>query len=331
MASLMQAVRCFCSDLCKSLTSDHGRSRSSLHRRRANSVDDRHRRGRRGHGEKRATASSLNREGEAAGNSHHGQRYQCRASGDPSSREGHQQQPLLLAPPRTHRVSASADRARRKGDYERAGDYCRDSAGRHGRRDYERTGDHCRNAGEDRRPRDRHSGNYARTGDHCMDIAQGRESRVRFEQCGDETHTDSPNMYETPDPVYDMPEGGCGACGGAPGPGLEACRALQPLSRRRRPSSVYSGSSTASSCATGSRGRHNLQDDMQTLCSDIESHLLSLEKSLESELNFYKTYIADARSLLLTRAASISNRALCDGYGNLADDDSDEEEPRAVE
>lgn len=92
------------------------------------------------------------------------------------------------------------------------------------------------------------------------------------------------HLYEVPEPVYDQPEG------------RDLPRAAA-LSRRRPASAREHGD------------RRTLQQDMDVLCADIEQHLSALEKSLESEINFYKKYISDARSVLTARASNICSRA----------------------
>lgn len=124
--------------------------------------------------------------------------------------------------------------------------------------------------------------------------------------------------YETPDHIYDTPENVVCA--------VEPRRDLVPVNEHRH-SRVAArrsvpGASGASGASGTSRGKHNLQSDIGTLCNDIEQQLSALEKSLESEFRFYRQYIHDTKSLLTTRAANISNKALLyDDYNDIHDDD----------
>ncbi|WZD65985.1 NF-kappaB inhibitor [Bovine papular stomatitis virus] len=118
--------------------------------------------------------------------------------------------------------------------------------------------------------------------------------------------------YETPDHIYDTPDNVLCA--------MESRRDLVPAIGHGH-SRVAARRSDPGAGGDAPRGKHNLQSDIGTLCSDIEQQLSALEKSLESEFRFYRQYIRDTKSLLTTRAANIGNKALLyDDYSNNEDD-----------
>ncbi|ADC54021.1 hypothetical protein [Pseudocowpox virus] len=130
---------------------------------------------------------------------------------------------------------------------------------------------------------------------------------------------------ETPDHIYDVPDD-CRCEASASRTDL----ALPPLTvpgskplRRMRPTSM-------TDCQINHRSarKPNLQEDICTLCGDIETQLSALEKSLESELNFYRRYIQDTKMLLAARAANIGSKALIytDDYndsGNAGEEETE--------
>lgn len=114
--------------------------------------------------------------------------------------------------------------------------------------------------------------------------------------------------YETPDQIYDTPDNVMAE--------MERHRELVPAKPRA------TRHSTPCAHRGAPRSKHNLQSDICTLCHDIEQQLSALEKSLESEFQFYRQYIKDTKSLLTTRAANIGNKALL--YEDYNDNHEDE-------
>ncbi|ASY92418.1 NF-kappaB pathway inhibitor [Orf virus] len=296
MAGFLGAFRGVCSDLWQSLRG-HGHH-SSCPRRRANSMDDRDRRRHR-HREIPNSSASLNSDPmpqRSAGARRH---YECR----PSEKSRHSSD-------RHH----SADR-HQSADRERH---------RRSRKNYD--------SHPSRRNRNYEREDYQRHPSQTHP-APAQTSTLKVTSLSTSCSTLSQHHYETPDHIYDIPEDSRGAS--AP---LRADLALPPLAmpkskhpRRMRPASM-------NDCLMTHRGagKPNLQDDICTLCTDIETQLSALEKSLESELNFYRRYIQDTKTLLATRAANIGSKALIytDDYndsGNVGEGEHCSEECCKVE
>ncbi|AKC03287.1 NF-kappaB inhibitor [Bovine papular stomatitis virus] len=166
---------------------------------------------------------------------------------------------------------------------------------------------------------------HAHRGPHQSAHRRSKHDAVRdtYQPCPQSPETDlykgrlpgeTERHYETPDHIYDTPENVVCA--------VEPRRDLVPVNEHRH-SRVAARRSVPGASGGTSRGKHNLQSDIGTLCHDIEQQLSALEKSLESEFQFYKQYIKDTKSLLTTRAANIGNKALLyeDYNDNHEDDD----------
>ncbi|ASC55529.1 putative NF-kappaB inhibitor-like protein [Seal parapoxvirus] len=121
----------------------------------------------------------------------------------------------------------------------------------------------------------------------CSSSETGEQLAGTFPKRG----TCGSHYYEDPSPIYDTPDGASAECSRELAP-IACCTRERPLSMSRI-----------------TPEKHNLQQDICTLCGDIETQLSALEKSLESELRFYKQYISDAKSLLTSRASNIGSRA----------------------
>ncbi|AAR98216.1 ORF121 hypothetical protein [Orf virus] len=297
MAGFLGAFRGVCSDLWQSLRG-HGHHSSSCPRRRANSMDDRDRRRHR-HREIPNSSASLNSDPmppRSAGARRH---YDCR----PSEKSRHSSDRHHSA---DRHQSADRDRHRRS------------------RKNYD--------SHPSRRNRNYERADYQRHPSQTHPEAPAQTSTLKVTSLSTSCSTLSQHHYETPDHIYDIPEDGRGAS--AP---PRADLALPPLAmpkskpRRTRPASM--NDCLMKHCGAG---RPNLQDDICTLCTDIETQLSALEKSLESELNFYRRYIQDTKTLLATRAANIGSKALIytddyNGSGNVGEGEHCSEECCKVE
>ncbi|WZD65335.1 NF-kappa B inhibitor [Pseudocowpox virus] len=298
MAGFLGAFRGVCSEIWQSLRGHgHGHHSPNCPRRRSNSVDCRDRRG---HREIPNTSASLNRDTPPR------MSVARRRNDDrcPSSNKSKHR-----SSDRHH--SADRDRHRRgRKDYDaypsRKDHDAYPSSRKH--RDYDRADYYTRH-----HPSQTHPDVPAQT------------STLKVTSLSSSCSTLSQHHYETPDHIYDVPDD----CRGAAAP-PRTDLALPPLTapgskplRRMRPTSM-----TECPMKHRSASKPNLHDDICTLCGDIESQLSALEKSLESELQFYKRYISDTKMLLAARAANIGNKALIytEDYntsGNVGEDDTE--------
>lgn len=297
MAGFLGAFRGVCSEIWQSLRGHGPHHSSNCPRRRANSVDERDRRRHR-HREIPNSAASLNRDlmpRRSAGARH----YDCRTS----EKSRHSSDRHHSA---DRHQSADRDRHRR------------------GRKNYD--------FHPSRKNRNYERADYQGHPPQTHPEAPAQTSTLKVTSLGTSCSTLSRHHYETPDHIYDVPEDSRRAS--AP---PRADLALPPLGmsdfkppRRTRPASM-------SDCPMKHCGasRPNLQDDICTLCTDIETQLSALEKSLESELNFYRRYIQDTKTLLATRAANIGSKALIytNDYnsGNVGEEEHCSEECCKVE
>ncbi|QQY02747.1 NF-kappa pathway inhibitor [Orf virus] len=273
MAGFLGAFRGVCSEIWQSLRGHGHHHSSNCPRRRANSMDERDRRRHR-HREIPDSSASLNRDlmpRRSAGALRHHDRCPSEKSRHSSDRH------------RSADRHQSADRDRH----------------RRGRKNYD--------SHPSRKNRDYERADYQGHPSQTHPDAPAQTSTLKVTSLSTSCSTLSQHHYETPDHVYDVPEDSRGAS-------LPPCAdlALPPLampnskpSRRMRPASM--SDFPMKHCGAS---KPNLQDDICTLCTDIETQLSALEKSLESELNFYRRYIQDTKTLLATRAANIGNKAL---------------------
>nr|AEO18271.1 NF-kB inhibitor [Pseudocowpox virus] len=301
MAGFLDAFRGVCSEIWHSLRGHGHHHSSNCPRRRSNSMDERDRRSHRHRREIPNTSASLNRDSMSRHSSSVRRHYDC-CSSDKSRHSSD----------RHH----SADR-HQSGDRDRH---------RRGRKDYD---SHPSRKNYDSHPsrknRDYVRVNYQGHPTQTHPEAPAQTSTLKVTSLSSSCSTLSQHHYETPDHIYDVPDD----CRGAAAP-PRANLALPPLTvpgskplRRMRPTSM-----TDCPMKHRSASKPNLQDDICTLCTDIETQLEALEKSLESELQFYKRYINDTKMLLAARAANIGSKALIytEDYntsGNVGEDDTE--------
>nr|AEL20656.1 NF-kB inhibitor [Pseudocowpox virus] len=307
MAGFLGAFRGVCSEIWHSIRGNH--HSSTCPRRRSNSVDERNRRSHRNRREIPNTSASLNRD------------IPLRHSGGGVRR---------------HYDCCPLDKSRHSSDRHHSAD--RHQSGdrdrhRRGRKDYDshpsrkNYDSHPSRKNYDSHPsrknRDYARANYQGHPSQTHPDAPAQTSTLKVTSLSSSCSTLSHHHYETPDHIYDVPDD-CRCVASA----SRADLALPPLTvpgskplRRTRPTSM-------TDCPMKHRGarKPNLQEDICTLCTDIETQLSALEKSLESEINFYRRYIQDTKNLLAMRAANIGNKALIytDDYndsGNVGEDE----------